>query len=506
MYADGRKTVDDTGRPWIPVTEQPAPARPPAREGSPSLNAIDPRSAILPTRRIAEFAAGLRAENIPEAVRERARIHVLDAIGVGLAANAYPFADRAMAGIQALGGPGEGPGGGTVIGRRERLPLRDAALANGFLIHGLDFDDTHLTSIVHASAACLPVALSLGEAVDASGAEVMAAYVAGMEVAIRIGLAVKGGFHHAGFHATGVVSHFSSAVAAGRLLRLTPDQIVSAQGIAASTASGVQVFLEDGAWTKRFHPGWGAVAGITAARLAGHGFAGPQRPYEGGFGLFHSHLQAHRDEADVAALHEGLGERWELPETAIKPYPVCHFIHGAADAAIALHAEIPDAAAVERVRILIPGKTLPIVAEPAADKLRPANEYAAKFSAPFVVAACLRLGRFGLAELRPEALADEATLALAARCRCEADPDSAFPALFSGGVEVVLTDGRRLFRHERVNSGAGERRLDVAGASAKFMGAAGMVLDEAAASRARDAALSFDARPARETMRALAGG
>ncbi|MFC7540308.1 hypothetical protein ACFQU2_13660 [Siccirubricoccus deserti] len=126
-------------------------------------------------------------------------------------------------------------------------------------------------------------------------------------------------------------------------------------------------------------------------------------------------------------------------------------------------------------------------------------------SAPFVVATCLRLGRFGLAELLPQALADEATLALAARSRCEADPDTAFPTYFSGGVEVTLQDGSTLRWHERVNSGAGERKLDVAGASAKFMGAAGMVLDTAIATRARDAILAIDRHPIRHTTAVLGG-
>ncbi len=463
------------------------------------MNAIDQQAALLPARRIAEFAAALRYEDIPEAVRERARIQILDGLGVGFASNAFPFAAKAMSGISALGGAGDC----TVLGRRERLPLRDAALANGILVHGLDFDDTHLGSIVHATAACLPVALTLGEALDASGEALLTAYCAGMEVAIRIGLAVKGGFHHAGYHATGVVSHFSNAVVAGKLLGLTAEQILHAQGIASSSAAGLQVFLEEGAWTKRFHPGWGAVAGITAAHLAKGGFIGPSRPYEGKFGLFESHLQAHAQEADVAALADGLGTRWELAETAIKPYPVCHFIHGAADSALALLPQLGDVAAIEAIRILIPAPTLPIVAEPVADKLRPTTDYAAKFSAQFVIASCLRFGRFGLAELQPEALRDEATLALAARCTCAADPDTAFPTYFSGGVELRLRDGRVLRHHERVNSGAGERKLDIAGASAKFMGAATMVLDEAAARRACAAILAIDSNPVRTTTKAL---
>ncbi|WP_135465938.1 MmgE/PrpD family protein [Crenalkalicoccus roseus] len=453
-------------------------------------------------RRIADFAAALDHGSIPEAVRERARIQMLDGIGVGLAANAYPFAARALAGIRALGGAGECG----VLGRAERLPPRDAALANGILIHGLDFDDTHLASIVHATAACLPCALALGEHLGAHGREVLAAYAGGMEVAIRIGAAAKGGFHHAGFHATGIVSHFASAVVAGRLLGLTAEQLVAAQGIAASTAAGVQVFLEEGAWTKRLHPGWGAVGGVTAAHLARHGFVGPSRPYEGRFGLLETHLQAHAAAADPALIADALGERWDLADTAIKPYPVCHFIHGAADAALLLREEAPDPRAIRHLRILLPAPTLPIVAEPAAEKARPRTDYAAKFSAPFVVATCLLRGRFGLAELEPEALVDPEVLALCGRSTCEADPDTAFPAYFSGGVELDMADGRRLRRHVRVNGGAGERALDARAASGKFLAAAGMHLSPEAAERACAAVLSIDSRPLRETMRALTTG
>lgn len=454
---------------------------------------------IAPSRAIAEFAAALRYEDIPAAVRERARIQILDGLGVGFASNAYPFADKTIAGVAALGGAGDC----TVLGRREQLPVRDAALANGILIHGLDFDDTHLASIVHATAACLPCALSLSEVLDLHGRDLLTAYVAGMEVAIRIGAAVKGGFHHAGYHATGVISHFSSAVIASKLLGLSVDQIVSAQGIVSSSAAGLQVFLEEGAWTKRFHPGWGAVAGITGAYLARSGFVGPTRPYEGKFGLFETHLQAHADTADVSRLSSGLGSQWDLCDTAIKPYPVCHFIHGAADAAITLRAEIPSTESIARIRVLIPGPTLPIVAEPAEEKRSPQTDYAAKFSAPFVVATCLLRGGFGLADLQPDALRDPAVLALCERTDCEADPETAFPTYFSGGVEITLTDGRRLHRHVRVNSGAGERALDVAGASTKFTAAARMSITADHAERARQAILAIDSRRVRETTSVL---
>ena len=364
-------------------------------------------------------------------------------------------------------------------------------MINGMLIHGLDFDDTHLASIVHPTAACLPTALTMGEALRADGRAMLVAYAAGMETAIRVGAAARGGFHHTGFHATGIVAHFSASVVAGRLLGLSAAEITAAQGIAASTASGVQVFLEEGAWTKRLHPGWAAVAGITAAHLAQNGFKAPTRPYEGRFGLFDTHLQHQAVPIDVPAELATLGTVWELAETAMKPYPVCHFIHGCADAAIELHAEIAGVP-ISRVEALLPRDTMPIVAEPHAAKIRPANDYEGKFSAQFVVATCLLRGAFGLADLMPGALSDPAILDLAARVACAIDPDSAFPKSFSGGVRVHLQDGRTLFRHVRVNSGAGERALDEAAVSKKFFGSAALTIPRDQAERIRDAVLTLE--------------
>src|SRR5215475_8577969 len=277
-----------------------------SRDSSNTAGHAAASTATAPSRALAEFVAGLRLSHVPVPVRARARQLILDAIGVGLAAGRYPFAERTLAAATALGGEGTS----SVIGHSQRLPLRDAALVNGVLLHGLDYDDTHLNAIIHPTVACLPTAFGVAEATGASGADMLAAYIAGMECAIRIGASVKGGFHHTGFHATGIVSHFSAALVAGKLLSLDADALTRAQGIAASTASGVQVFLEEGAWTKRLHPGWGAVAGITAATLAQNGFKAPTRPYEGRFGLFETHLQAHAGEVDLARITAGLGAEW----------------------------------------------------------------------------------------------------------------------------------------------------------------------------------------------------
>jgi 2-methylcitrate dehydratase PrpD len=446
---------------------------------------------------LAAFCRRVTWESLPREVREKARLHALDTLGLALASHAQAYAAPSLAGIAAAAGAGEC----TVIGDERRLAPRDAAFANGLLMHGLDYDDTHPASIVHPSVVGLPAALAIGEHCDTSWNDVLAAYVIGVESAIRIGAAAQGGFHHAGFHATGIVSHFGAALAAGKLLGLSEDQLVAVQGIAASTASGVQVFLEEGAWSKRLHPGWGALAGITAAHLARYGFVAPTRPYEGRFGLFESHL--HGGTADQGNIIEGLGEEWRFLETAIKPYPVCHFIHGCLEAALELHGTF-SLSDLDQVMVALPAETLPIVAEPAAAKQHAASEYEAKFSAQFVVAKALLLGRFGLAELTPDALSDPATQSLAMKVLCRADPQAQFPQYYSGSVTIVLKDGRELHRRVPINKGAGPRALSAQDIEAKFLANANLRLDKSRAQSALDAVTCTGPGSVRSLMQILA--
>lgn len=450
-----------------------------------------------PSAAIAAFAAQTRYDDIPAAVLERARIHILDGLGLAVASGKFPFAAPVLAAVEELGA-----GPCTVIGSPQKASLRDAAMANGVLIHGLDYDDTHLQAIVHPTSAVLPTVLAIAEQKDLTGREALTAFCIGMEVAIRLGAAINGGMHHTGFHATGVIAHFSSAVAAGCLMGATERQQIDAIGIAGSTASGIQVFLEEGAWTKRLHPGWAAAGGITAATLARHGFVGPTRALEGRFGLFETHLHEWKKDVVEHYLTDGFGETWMMADTALKPYPVCHFIHGAADAALELHRDIAGAE-IDSVDIYLAADTMKIVAEPIEQKRRARNEYEAKFSAPFVVAATLLKGRFGLPELTDAAIADPAVQALSARCTCHIDPDSRFPEYFSGGVRLRLTDGRELHRHVPVNSGAGDRQMTLGETTEKFLQNTGMVTDAPRAMAIREAVVGLDDRLVADLMALL---
>jgi 2-methylcitrate dehydratase PrpD len=461
----------------------------------------DRRPLPLVAETLARFTAQLGFERIPAAVIARAKHLMLDAVGIALASTGFDFAHRTLTAMHGLAGDGDTP----VIGFPGLLPLRDAALVNGVLIHGLDFDDTHTGGVVHPTASLLPTVLAVGAHQGASGRAVIAAYIAGVEAAARLGAVARGGFHQIGFHPTGLIGAFACTLAAGKLMDLTAEQLVMAQGITLSAAAGSLEFLEDGAWTKRFHPGWTANAGITAAALAQQGFVGPKCTYEGRFGLYASHLQERYEPAELAVATRDLGEVWELMQVAVKPYPACHFTHACADAAIALkHEHGLETRAIEHIEALVPAEVVTTVCEPVANKRRPANAYDAQFSIPFIVAAALIHGRFTLAELTPEAICDPDILALAERVDYRVDPASGFPRYYSGELTLTTADGHNLRRREHMNRGCGDRPLSEYDILAKFRDNAGRAVSPERAAEIVEIMLGLDsAADVREVGRRL---
>jgi 2-methylcitrate dehydratase PrpD len=422
-----------------------------------SLSALADPAVQLP-----EFATTLQIEDVPEAIRLRAAHHILDAVGIAFVSSRYDFAHRTLTAIRGLAGAGAVP----VIGMPASLPPRDAALVNGVLCHGLDFDDTHLGGVVHSTASILPAVLSASIHVNASGADMLLAYIVGMETVARIGTVGRGAFHDHGFHPTGVAGVFGCTLAAGRLFGLTASELRHAQGVALSMASGSLEFLEDGAWNKRLHPGWAAQAGITAAALGRQGFKGATLPYAGRFGLYNLYSKGGLAERDLSLATAGLREVWELERTAIKPYPACHFTHACIDAMLALRENGLRAEDVVSVEALMPQQVVAIVNEPEANKRRPANSYDAQFSIPFLVSAALIRGQVTLAEL--EMIDDASILALGDRVGYSIDANSPFPRTYSGELIVRTTDGRTLRHREEINRGAAERPLSNADIVAKY--------------------------------------
>ena len=435
--------------------------------------------------RVGEFVAGTTVRDVPDEVLDRARHLILDAVGIAFASTGYPFSGVAREALVPFG-----RGEHAVIGMSDRLSARDAATLNGILIHGMDFDDTHLESVAHTTSAVLPAVMSAAVETGASKRELLLAYVLGVEVTARVGIGAVGGMHAVGFHPTAIGGAFGAAVAVGRLSGLDTTRLATAQGVVGSMAAGLMEFLEDGSWTKRLHPGWAAACGITAASFARAGWVGPPAVYEGRFGLYKTHLATVATRPDAVA--EDLGATWELLRSAVKPYPVCHLNHAFIDSGLALRAEYQIRTQdIEEITAAIHPVSRKIVCEPAEAKWEPRSEYDAKFSLPYEVAAALVRGRFTLAELEEDALQDREILALARKVRVIDDAESAYPDAYSGALEIRLADGRVVHHREQINRGHELRPLSNDEIVAKFRENIGRVADTVTADRVQRAVLSL---------------
>ena len=395
-------------------------------------------------------------ERVTMEVAERAVHLILDGVGCGLAAQTQGLGQQMSASLHGWGDRGQH----VVIGSSTRLGARDAALLNGTLMHSLEFDDVHMASVMHLTCAVFPAVLATGVHAGKSGQDVLFAYIAGLEIGARLGMADGGGFQAKGFHPTSVVGSFAAACASALLLDANAEQIRRSQGIALSLASGAMQFLEGGGTTKRLHAGWAAQAGMNAAMMAINGIQAPDRALEGKFGLYRSFLG--RD-IDVSASTEslaGVGRHWETLAIAIKPFPSAYYGHACVEAAIELaHYDNLHLDEIEAVIAHIPSPVMPKIGEPLAAKQRPTTSAAAQFSLPYLVAAGLCRRQLTLAELEPASLQDPAIVAMAARVRCEGDPDTAFPKVYPGALSIRLKNGHTLTKQIPVNLGAVERPI-----------------------------------------------
>jgi 2-methylcitrate dehydratase PrpD len=440
---------------------------------------------------LASFAAGLRPADLPAEVVARAKRHLLDVLGVALAAAGDDFAARARAAVATLA---SGSGAATVIGDAAHLPPAWAALVNGVLAHGLDYDDTHEAAVTHVSCSVAPAMLAAAEQHRGDGAAALTALALGMESNVRIGLAARGAFHDRGFHPTGVCGAYAASLVAGRLAGLDAPRLAHALGLAGSMASGTMEVLTDGSWAKRVHAGWAAHAGLIAAALAGAGFTGPRDTFEGRFGLYRSHLGS--VDVDVDVLTRDLGRRWHLLDIAMKPYPCCHMTHAFIDAAAALRdAHRLTPADIDAIECDIHPREMPVVCEPIAGKLNPQTDYDAKFSLPYTVAAMLVRGHVELDDFSPAAIADRAVLDLAGRVTCRPDPAADYPRCFPGRLRIRLRNGRVLAHDEPVNRGSFLRPLSDDDVREKFRRNAARALPAAQVEQVAAAVAALDEAP-----------
>src|ERR1700740_23615 len=361
------------------------------------------------TATLAAYVAGLKFEDIPADVRERAKALTLDFLGSAIRARSEAESTPSLLKmLEAL--KLDAKGESTVFGDNKTWTPAVAALLNGALGHSLDFDDTHADSSLHPSAPVVPAAFAVGEMVGASGRDVLTAIVAGYEVCCRLGNALDPTSHYArGFHPTATAGTYGAAAAASKLFGLSADQIVAACGVSGSQAAGSLQFLVNGAWNKRYQVGAAAMNGVIAATLARHDFVGAVESVEGQRGL----LAGYTDNAHPDRATAGLGQIYETMKIGVKPYPSCRYTHAALDALIAMRREhnlTPDQ--VRKVEVGLHRNGITLTGD-AATKRHPTSIVGGQFSMFFTGAVALDQGRFGwddyqrLGDAAVDALADK---------------------------------------------------------------------------------------------------
>ncbi len=415
---------------------------------------------------------------IPEEAACCAVDHILDAVGVGLAAASLPASEKLHAAVRVLGA-GEDA---SALGFPGRLPAPSAALFNGTLVHSLEYDDTHTPSIVHGSSVVVTAALAAAQRHRASGADFVRAVLAGWEVMIRLGLAAPGAFQRRGFQITAVGGPFVAALVATLLARRSAELAVHAMGIAGSQAGGVFEFLAEGATVKALHPGWAAHAGLIAAELAAGGMTGPSTIFEGAHGFYRLYAGDETAPQKLERLLDSLGSRWMILEASLKGYPCCHYLHPFLEAAARLRAKGVRAADIEALACDVPPEEAMLICDPWDRKLAPVSGYDAKFSLPYALGVLLCDGEVTVRTFAGAA-DHRGALELAPRVRWRPWPDSGFPARFGARVRAKLRDGRVLEETVPQVRGSPERPFTRDEIDAKFLANASMRLGADAAER-----------------------
>lgn len=424
------------------------------------------------SQQLAVFAATTLRDGAPAEVQDSVRARILDIAGLQAAALELDTSLAALEFVAAQGGVGQAH----VTGLVHPVPASWAAFANGVLAHSLDYDDTHLPSVLHPSAAVVPAAVAMAELTQATGAQLVIAAAVGIEVVVRLGMAGYDRdtgnsmyFEH-GQHATSICGTLGAAVAAAMLLGMGEDGVAHTLGVAASMASGILEANRTGGTVKRLHCGWAAHAGVTAASMVQHGFTGAPTALEGRFGFFEAFLHGAVELGEVTA---GLGTQWELPGIFFKPYPANHFTHTGIDAALRLRDQGLRPEHVEQAVLGVAGPTVRTIGQPLKVKQTPETGYQAQFSGPYTVTAGLFGGSglgVGLDDFTDALAQEPARRAVMARVRVEgdADCDGIYPYQFPAVLTVRTRDGSRLTERVMVNRGGPDNPLTEEELTLKF--------------------------------------
>ncbi len=430
--------------------------------------------------------AELACAPVPETVRAGICSRIIDIVGIAVRASTLETS-QAVIGFAV---DQDSAAQATAIGAPRPVSAAEAAFVNGVLAHSLDYDDTHLPSILHPSAPVVPAALAVAEWQSASGASLLDAVAVGLETTVRLGMggydpqARQSVYFERGQHATSICGAVGSAAAAGRLLDLGRDGIAHAMGIACSMASGIIEANRAGGTVKRLHCGWAARAGVTAAQLAARGITGPPTAIEGRFGLFQAFLG---DQSNLDSVTAHLSDRWHCDDIFYKPYPANHFTHTGIDAAMALRRRGVCASDLASATLEVAPPTVRTIGEPIEAKRMPESGYHAQFSGPYTVVAGLLGGGglgVGLADFSDAQACDSRRRELMARVEVVGDPQlmQIYPCQLPARLRVTTTDGQTLVEEVLTNRGGPDRPLSASELAAKYTdNTAGLLPNEVAA-------------------------
>jgi len=387
-----------------------------------------------PSMTLAHFAATLQYDDIPQPVVRRAEDLFLDWFGSALAGKGARAVEAIAAFAQEMG-PADGAAE-ILINRRRSTPLF-AAMVNAAASHFAEQDDVHNGSVFHPATVVFPAALAIAQAQGCSGRELLTASVVGYEVGIRVG-EFLGRSHYRIFHTTGTAGTIAAAAAVGRLLKLTPEQMLHAFGSAGTQAAGLWEFLRDAADSKQLHTAKAAADGLTAASLAARGFTGARQILEGAQGMAAGMSQ----DANPARLTDRLGERWALEETSFKFHASCRHTHPAADALLeVIRSHGLQAKDIAHVTTHVHQGAIDVL----GPVVNPVTVHQAKFSMGTVLGLIANYQSAGVTEFENH-YADPQVVDLRKRVEMQLDSevDQAYPERWIGKVSVTTTDGKTL--------------------------------------------------------------
>lgn len=388
------------------------------------------------TQNLCKFVLGTDYSDIPEPVIDHAKRMILDTIGVSLAATGNEDVDIVET-VKASSSKGDLSGespGNFVLGERITLPLKKAVFINGYKAHSLDFDDVHEGMGGHPSAPILPVVLGIGAKMNATGEDILQAFVVGVETELALGAVLNPGLYERGWHPTAILGHIGSAVAAGSLLDLNLTELQHAVGISASQAGGIKGNF--GTMTKPYHVARAARSGIEAATLSEAGVTAGDDILERSFGgyidLFKGSTPADNDELNL------LGKDWRLLSADVKKYPCCGSTHAPIDATLSLMGkEDVDPDAIQNITITEHPNRLPHTNNP-----NPTTGLEAKFSVQYVVARALIDEDIWLDDFNSDAIKNETVRAIMDKVDVKPNEDAFIDHPFGAKVKIELVDGR----------------------------------------------------------------